>query len=253
VLNVLDQLKEGKVPLGKWTQKNVWSLLNLALAIIGAVSVVVVIILQLLKRKYRVTYFANGATSGLAPEDHSGDADTDSNKYFSGTSVTVLGKSDLEKEGHTFLGWASSAENANAAVPVLAHSADEAASGTKRFDILGKTEFYAVWGPEGKETETVRELAEDEGSSEDEYEYSRRRTRVLTLAAVLCGLALSVLFIFLENIDLPIALIDAWSALFLLVFLGHFAILLIRRLLKTKKIDEAAKIAKQLSKRYASF
>jgi uncharacterized repeat protein (TIGR02543 family) len=245
VLDILKQIRDGEVPTGAWTARGVWSLLNLTLAIIGLISIIIVVILRLLRRKYSVTYHDNGATGGAAPEDHSGDADTDSNKYLSGTSVTVLGKSDLTKEGYTFTGWASSEEKANAAIPVIVHSADEAASGTKHFEISSDTDFYAVWTPEGKDADTIRELMEDAVASDGEYEYSRRRTRLLTFAAIICGLALTALFIFLEDIKLPMALIDIWSALFLLVFLGHFAILIIRRLLKTKKIDEAAKIEKR--------
>jgi hypothetical protein len=248
VLDVLKQIREGEVPLGQWTARGVWSLLNLVLSIIAIISIIVVIILRLLKRRYSVTYHDNGATGGRPPEDHSGDAEADSNKYFSGTSVTVLGKSDLEKDGYSFVGWASSEEKANAAIPVIVHSADEAASGTKHFEISADTELYAVWAREGRDADTIRELAEDAIASDGEYEYSRRRTRILTFAAIICGIALSVLFILFEDTSLPMALIDIWSALFLLIFLGHFAILIIRRLLKTKKVDEAAKI----EKRYAS-
>ena len=55
-------------------------------------------ILYSLVRKFTVTYDGNGADSGTAP--------TDSNKYLSGASVTVLGNTgSLSKTGYIFNGW----------------------------------------------------------------------------------------------------------------------------------------------------
>ncbi|MCE1195917.1 InlB B-repeat-containing protein, partial [bacterium] len=52
---------------------------------------------------YKVTYEANGATSGSVP--------TDSNNYLQGASVTVLSNTDhLIKSGYTLVGWETKAD-----------------------------------------------------------------------------------------------------------------------------------------------
>lgn len=48
--------------------------------------------------KYTVLYYGNGNTSGSAPID-------ENNPYYVHSSITVLGKSDLDKEHHEFIGW----------------------------------------------------------------------------------------------------------------------------------------------------
>ena len=51
---------------------------------------------------YTLTYNGNGNTGGTAPND--------SSTYEYGTTVTVLGQGDLERVGHTFSGWSTSAD-----------------------------------------------------------------------------------------------------------------------------------------------
>lgn len=56
---------------------------------------------------YGVTYDANGATSGTAPQD--------SNTYDTGTSATVKANSDLAKTGYVFAGWNTATDGSGAA------------------------------------------------------------------------------------------------------------------------------------------
>src|SRR5690606_11704037 len=51
---------------------------------------------------YNVTYDGNGNTSGAAPVDANSPYNYDSN-------VTVLGQGTLERDGHSFIGWNTSA------------------------------------------------------------------------------------------------------------------------------------------------
>ena len=77
---------------------------------------------------YKVTYNANGATSGTVPED-----DT---KYTSGTTVTVKSNSGtLAKTGHTFGGW-----NTNSSGTGTNYTA-----GSGTFNITRNTTLYAKW------------------------------------------------------------------------------------------------------------
>ena len=77
---------------------------------------------------YKVTYNANGATSGTVPED-------DTN-YTSGTTVTVKSNSGtLAKTGHTFGGW-----NTNSSGTGTNYTA-----GSGTFNITGNTTLYAKW------------------------------------------------------------------------------------------------------------
>jgi uncharacterized repeat protein (TIGR02543 family) len=76
------------------------------------------------KTTYMVSYNAN---NGL-------NAPTDSNGYYvSGISVTVLGHSNMVRNGFTFNGWA-----ANSTLGTVYHAGDS-------FIITGDTVFYAVW------------------------------------------------------------------------------------------------------------
>jgi len=79
-----------------------------------------------------LTYNGNGHTSGSAP--------TDSNSpYTSGSTVTVKGNTgNLEKTGHTFLGWSTNSS---------AQTAQYTQGQT--FTINTNTTLYAVWQPTG--------------------------------------------------------------------------------------------------------
>lgn len=77
---------------------------------------------------FKVTYDANGATSGTVPED-------DTN-YTSGTTVTVKSNSgNLAKTGHTFGGWNTNSSGTGA----------NYAAGSGTFNITGNTTLYAKW------------------------------------------------------------------------------------------------------------
>ena len=76
---------------------------------------------------YKVTYDANGATSGGVP--------TDAKSYTSGAEVTVLGNTgNLAKSGYTFGGW-----NTNADGTGTNYVADNT------FEITANTTLYAKW------------------------------------------------------------------------------------------------------------
>ena len=78
---------------------------------------------------YTVTYNGNGNTGGTAPVDVN-------SPYSAGDDVTVLDKGDLVKTGHTFLGWATTAD---------ATSADPSYSPSAKFAIAADITLYAVW------------------------------------------------------------------------------------------------------------
>ena len=76
---------------------------------------------------YKVTYDANGATSGDVP--------TDATSYTSGATVTVLDNTgDLAKSGYTFGGWNTKADGTGT---------DRVAGST--FEITANTTLYAKW------------------------------------------------------------------------------------------------------------
>ncbi|MDR0315026.1 MAG: InlB B-repeat-containing protein [Oscillospiraceae bacterium] len=104
---------------------------------------------------YTVTYDGNGSTSGTAPQDTSGNALTESNIYYSGSIVTVLGNDTLVKTNYTFLGWATSQEKANSG------TVDYNAADT--FEITKGTTLYAVWC-ENDNTYTVTYQPGDHGT-----------------------------------------------------------------------------------------
>jgi uncharacterized repeat protein (TIGR02543 family) len=76
----------------------------------------------------KVTYNANGATSGSVP--------TDATSYTSGATVTVKGNSgNLAKTGYTFAGWNTKADGTGTTY----------AAGTGTFTISSNTTLYAKW------------------------------------------------------------------------------------------------------------
>lgn len=78
---------------------------------------------------YSVTYDGNGSDSGTPPSD--------STDYVSGAEVTVLGNTDLTKDGFTFIGW-------NTASNGSGDSYEENDS----FNIMGDVTLYAMWEEE---------------------------------------------------------------------------------------------------------
>ena len=87
---------------------------------------------------YKVTYNANGATSGSVPAD--------ATSYTSGATVTVKGNSgNLAKTGYTFAGWNTKADGTGINYT--------AGSGT--FNITGNTTLYAKWNLAAKYTVTL--------------------------------------------------------------------------------------------------
>ena len=76
-----------------------------------------------------VTYNANGATSGSAPQD--------ATLYSEGVTVTVLGNTgSMEKTGYTFTGWSTESD---------ATEADYLAGGS--LTAADRVTLYAVWVP----------------------------------------------------------------------------------------------------------
>lgn len=78
---------------------------------------------------FKVTYNANGATSGAAPVDN--------NNYASGSTVTVAGNTGgLAKDGYSFAGWSTSASGS------VQYSAGDT------FTLTAAVTLYAVWSEE---------------------------------------------------------------------------------------------------------
>jgi hypothetical protein len=88
----------------------------------------------------------------------------------------------------------------------------------------------------------VESEPEAASSGSYEYAYSRKRSAILGGGAVFAGLAVAVLFAILENMHFPMVWIDAWTALFATIVVVHAGILVVRKLLKSKYIDESEKI-----------
>ena len=87
---------------------------------------------------YKVTYNANGATSGTAP--------TDATSYTSGTTVTVKSNSgNLAKTGYTFGGWNTKSDG----------TGTNYTAGSGTFKITGNTTLYAKWNLDAKYTVTL--------------------------------------------------------------------------------------------------
>ena len=87
---------------------------------------------------YKVTYNANGATSGTAP--------TDATSYTSGTTVTVKSNSgNLAKTGYTFGGWNTKSDG----------TGTNYTAGSGTFTITANTTLYAKWSTATKYTVTL--------------------------------------------------------------------------------------------------
>ncbi|MCL2810348.1 MAG: InlB B-repeat-containing protein [Clostridia bacterium] len=79
---------------------------------------------------YTVTYDGNGNTDGTAPQDSN-------SPYYVNTTATVFDKGDLAKTGHTFKGWATSAQAATAGT--VAHEPGA------QINIVANVALFAVW------------------------------------------------------------------------------------------------------------
>ncbi|MDR0570583.1 MAG: InlB B-repeat-containing protein [Clostridiales Family XIII bacterium] len=90
---------------------------------------------------FTVTYNGNGHTSGTATVDTNGNAPTGTNKYASGSAVTVLTKGAIDRSGYTFQGWNTKADGTGTSY---------AAGGT--FNIKADTTLYAQWRSNGPGT-----------------------------------------------------------------------------------------------------
>lgn len=86
---------------------------------------------------YTVTYDGNGADEGSAPND-------ENSPYNHGSLVTVLDEGNLVKEGHTFIGWATDAENPETII----------APGST-FIITSDVTLYAYWEDASKLAQTI--------------------------------------------------------------------------------------------------
>jgi hypothetical protein len=228
-VEILEQIVDGEVPLGGIFARGEWSVVNLMMVLLMLVSSSVILARIFLQSKFTVTYYGNGNTAGreiyTPGRFHKGD-------------TPVLGQKDLRKEGCRFAGWALSPEKANAETPMVVFTAEEAELGIRRFNLTADTDFYAVWLKNGENTNVIVE--EDPSLEEDgfEYAYSRKRSSLMGLAAILVGLSASALFLLLENWHFPMVWIDTWTALIALIFLAHVGILTVRRLLRTEYICE---------------
>ncbi|MDF9866508.1 putative repeat protein (TIGR02543 family) [Bacilli bacterium PM5-3] len=80
--------------------------------------------------EYYVTYDGNGETSGTAPVDSN-------NPYYKESMVTVLEKGDLEKTGHTFVGWNTKEDGTG--TTYVPNTTDN------KFKIIADTILYAKW------------------------------------------------------------------------------------------------------------
>ena len=112
---------------------------------------------------YTVTYNGNGATSGSVP--------TDSNSpYATGSSVTVLSKGTLAKEGYDFAGW--KIENAGT---IYANSADNISGAATSLTINANTTLTAQWkaketAPDADSTKLNISYPEETITAKDGYE-----------------------------------------------------------------------------------
>lgn len=101
--------------------------------------------------KFTVTYDGNGNTGGTPP--------TDSNApYYVGSEVTVLGKGDLTKTDHTFLGWSEDKSSTEA----LFKEGD-------KFKLTKDTTLYAVWHENDAFNLTYRDSLDDSFSRTENY------------------------------------------------------------------------------------
>ena len=85
---------------------------------------------------HTITYNGNGNTAGSVPIETRGNA-LSGNRFYTGSTVEVLGKGTLVKEGYTFIGWATSQADAIAGTVTY--------DPLDTFTITEDVVLYAVW------------------------------------------------------------------------------------------------------------
>jgi hypothetical protein len=95
--------------------------------------------------------------------------------------------------------------------------------------------------PQDEDKPLVRVYVNDEGlevNEEIEYKPFRRRLRALKVPSIIMGIVMMVLFFLFEDITLPICWIDAWTPLFLVLFVIFAVFVTMQWAIKRKVHDE---------------
>lgn len=111
---------------------------------------------------YTVTYDGNGADSGSVPVDQN-------SPYNHGSTVTLLGLGDLDRDGYNFMGWTTEVDNIETVI-------------VDSFTITSDVTLYAFWADASLEEQTITfEPLENKIYGDDDFALTATSTSGLTI------------------------------------------------------------------------